>query len=88
MHPRLFTKFIEAFVRKPVGDSGTDKNVIVRVSVEQLLRYVVLSPRGSGYYLLLGVVVGDEVAAVSGVTFQVSIRVFQASPSRTRIELK
>jgi hypothetical protein len=43
MHPRLFTKFIQAFVRKPEGDSGTDKNVIVRVSVEKLLRYVVMS---------------------------------------------
>jgi hypothetical protein len=37
------TKFIQAFVRKPESDSGTDKNVIVRVSVEKLLRYVVMS---------------------------------------------
>jgi hypothetical protein len=57
-----------------------------RVSLEQLLRYVVLSPRGSGYYLLLGVVVGDGAAAGAGVRFQVSILFFQTpSVSKTSI---
>src|SRR6266481_4233455 len=36
----------------------------------------------SGDYLLLGVVVGDGVAANAGATFQVSTRIFQSSPSR------
>jgi hypothetical protein len=35
MLPRLFTKFIQAFVRKPEGDCSMDKNVIVRVPGEQ-----------------------------------------------------
>jgi hypothetical protein len=41
-----------------------------------------LSPRGSGYYLLLGLVVGDGVAAGAGVRFHMSSRFFQVSPSR------
>jgi hypothetical protein len=46
-----------------------------------------LSPRETVYYLLLGVVVGDGFAG-AGVMFQVNIRIFQVSPSRTRIEHK
>ena len=44
-----------------------------------------LSPRGSGCYWLLGLAVGDGVAAGAGVVFQVSIRIFQVSPSRMSI---
>jgi hypothetical protein len=55
----------------------------------------VLSPYGSGCYLLLGVVVGDGVAAgcgaklwwmsrtLSGLVFVSAIRTFQSSASRT-----
>jgi hypothetical protein len=42
-----------------------------------------LSPRGSGCYWLLGLAVGDGVAAGAGAMLKVSIRVFQVSPSRT-----
>jgi len=38
--------------------------------------------RESRCYLLLGVVVGDGVAAGDGDMFEVSIRIFQSSPSR------
>jgi hypothetical protein len=44
-----------------------------------------LSPGGSGRYWLLGLGVGDVVAAGGGVTLKVSIRIFQVSPSRTLI---
>jgi hypothetical protein len=42
-----------------------------------------LSPDGSGRYWLVGLAVGDDVAAGGGVTLKVSIRIFQVSPSRT-----
>ncbi len=41
-----------------------------------------LSPRKSGCYWLPGLAVGDGVAAGAGVWFQVSMRIFQTSPSR------
>jgi hypothetical protein len=45
-----------------------------------------MSPRGSGYYLLLGVVVGDGVAVPvaggAGVLLKVNMQIFQASPPR------
>src|SRR5258707_26741 len=37
---------------------------------------------GSEYYWLLGLAVGDGVASGAGVTFEVSIRICQSSPSR------
>ena len=40
-----------------------------------------MSPRGSGYYLLLGLAVGDGVAAGAGVMFQVCSWSFQVFPS-------
>jgi hypothetical protein len=42
----------------------------------------VLSARRSGCYWLLGVVVGDGVAAGAGVLLKHSIRMFQSLPSR------
>jgi len=39
----------------------------------------------SGFYWLLGLAVGDGVAVGAGVTLKVSRRIFQVSPSRTKI---
>jgi hypothetical protein len=41
------------------------------------------SPRSSGCYWLLGVVVGNGAATGAGVVLKHSIRIFQSSPSRT-----
>jgi len=43
-----------------------------------------LSFRGSGHYLLLGVVAGEDVAAAAagcGLMFKVDMQIFQVSPS-------
>ncbi len=52
------------------------------VQVRWTLVLCTATVRGSGLYLLLGVVVGDGVAAGSGVMFEVSVGIFQSSPSR------
>src|SRR5271166_2995749 len=47
MHPRLFTKFVQAFVRKPEGDSGTIRMSLsaCRLNNSSVMSFVIIIRR-------------------------------------------